>query len=55
MAPFDAEDADDFIDFHATMARSHGEGERADFHPRYLISLPRWQPLESYRVVRRLR
>ena len=54
MAPFDAEDADDFIDFHTTMARAMVRGARADFHPRYLISLPRWQPLESYRVVRRL-
>ena len=54
MAPFDAEDADDFIDFHCTMARAMLRGQRADFHPRYLISLPRWQPLKSYRVVRRL-
>ena len=54
MAPFDAEDADDFIDFHCTMARAMLRGQRADFHPRYLVSLPRWQPLKSYRVVRRL-
>ena len=54
MAPFGAENPEGFIDFHATMAHAIGKACGDGFTARYLISLPRWQPLESYALVRRL-
>ncbi len=54
MAPFGADNPEAFMDFHATMARSVDCASSPGFTARYLVSLPRWQPLETYRATRRL-
>ena len=54
MAPFGPENPEAFIQFHATMARAIQAACGQGFQARYLVSLPRWAPLESYRVTRQL-
>ncbi len=54
MAPFGPETPEAFIQFHATMARAIQVACGEGFQARYLVSLPRWAPLESYRVTRQL-
>ena len=54
MAPYDHTNPVDFIEFHERTARVLHEASSRDFEARYLISLPRWAPLECYQLVQRL-
>ncbi len=54
MAPYGPDHAEAFIRFHVTTARVIQAACSSDFQARYLISLPRSAPLESYFVTRRL-
>ena len=54
MAPYDHTQSEAFAQFHALTARAIAQACTADFTARYLISLPRWAPLECYRLVQRL-
>ena len=54
MAPYDHTQADAFVQFHQRTARVIHESNTPDFEARYLISLPRWAPLECYHLVQRL-
>lgn len=54
MAPYDHTQAEAFVQFHERTARSIQQACTPDFTARYLISLPRWAPLECYQLVQRL-
>jgi hypothetical protein len=54
MAPYDSNSPEAFAQFHLLNARTLQEGSGQDFAARYLVSLPRWAPLESYLLVCRL-
>ena len=54
MAPYGPENPEAFIQFHATTARTIQSACGQGFQARYLVSLPRWAPLESYLVTRQL-
>lgn len=54
MAPYDHTQPEAFVQFHALTARAIAAACSADFTARYLISLPRWAPLECYQLVQRL-
>lgn len=51
MAPYDADHPEGFIAFHALVARAIQEASGRGFEARYIISLPRWDPLETYHLV----
>lgn len=51
MAPYDADDPENFIDFHLQTARTIRAACTSDFEARYIISLPRWNPLPTYHLV----
>jgi hypothetical protein len=54
MAPYDAEDPGNFIAFHLQIASAIRAACTADFQARYIISLPRWNPLPTYHLVQAL-
>ena len=54
MAPYDHDNPDAFVEFHERTARTILETCDHGFEARYLISLPRWAPLECYELVQRL-
>ena len=54
MAPYDHAQPEAFVQFHQLIARFLQQASTADFEARYLISLPRWAPLECYKLVQRL-
>jgi len=54
MAPYDHTRPEAFVQFHALTARTIAQACTADFTARYLVSLPRWAPLECYKLVQRL-
>ena len=54
MAPYDHAQPEAFVQFHQLIARFLQQASTADFEARYLISLPRWAPLECYQLVQRL-
>ena len=54
MAPYDHIQPEAFVQFHELTARAIAQTCTADFTARYLISLPRWAPLECYKLVQRL-
>ena len=54
MSPHDAENPEDFIDFHILNARLIKAACGNGFEARYIISLPRWAPLESYALVKNI-
>jgi|GEM_PF-344186 len=54
MAPFGPENPEAFIQFHVTTARAIQDACLQGFQARYLVSLPRWSPLESYLITRQL-
>ena len=54
MAPYDHTQPEAFIHFHQQTARTLHEASTPEFEIRYLISLPRWAPLESYQQVQSL-
>ncbi len=54
MAPYDHAHPEAFVQFHQLMARFLQQASDPGFEVRYLISLPRWAPLECYRLVQRL-
>ena len=51
MAPYDADNPEGFIAFHALVARAIQEGSGRGFEARYIISLPRWDSVETYHLV----
>lgn len=53
-AMFGVDDPERFLHFHRTGARVFQEASREGFTARYLVSLPRWAPLEGYELVQRL-
>jgi hypothetical protein len=54
MAPYGPDQPEGFLAFHGLVARALHEASDATFRARYIISLPRWAPLESYALVRQL-
>ena len=54
MAPYDHIQPEAFAQFHELTARAIAQACTEDFTARYLISLPRWAPLECYKLVQRL-
>jgi len=54
MAPYDADQPENFIDFHLQNARTIHAASTSDFQARYIISLPRWNPLPTYQLVQSL-
>ena len=54
MYSFVCEDPEGFISFHRRNARVMQEASRNGFEARYIISLPRWAPLEGYALLERL-
>jgi adenosine deaminase len=54
MAPYDHTSPEAFLQFHAATARVIRDARSENFEARYLISLPRWAPLECYLLVQRL-
>ena len=54
MAPYDADDPENFAAFHLQTARAIRAACTSSFAARYIISLPRWNPLPTYRLVQSL-
>lgn len=54
MAPFGIEDVDGFMYFHRLNAEVMRQASSPGFTARYIISVPRWAPLEGYALVQRL-
>ncbi len=54
MASYDHIQSEAFVQFHALIARAIAQACTEDFTARYVISLPRWAPLECYKLVQRL-
>ena len=54
MAPYDHTQPDAFVQFHQRTARVIHESNTPDFEARYLVSLPRWAPLECYQLIQGL-
>ncbi len=54
MAPYDHAQPEAFVQFHQFIARFLRQASTSVFEVRYLISLPRWAPLECYQLVQRL-
>ena len=54
MAPHDHTQPEAFAQFHELTAHAIAQACTEDFTARYLISLPRWAPLECYKLVQRL-
>ncbi len=54
MASYDHIQPEAFVQFHALTARAIAQACTEDFTARYIISLPRWAPLECYKLVQRL-
>ncbi len=54
MAPMGPDEPEAFLAFHLSHARTLRNASRNGLTARYLISLPRWAPLESYALVQQL-